>query len=401
MHGALGRTFALSGKRKMAMGILRKLRELAKRRYVSPFEFASIHFALGQADLGFRWLAQARQDRAFELTAIKVDPAIRPPEGGSEVRRARPRDRPGIAPYRLSLVTVSTRLRPLGQTSRGDYHPSRPHGPASAAGLQEHARPSDTRALVPDPGHGGRGDHDQLPRPDGPRHRRSLHEPGPRPHRRPAGSRVLRLLVELRRPADPGRRLPGSVRNAGHLLHRRRDVVVLHRSHGRHALTAGAHPDPHRRGRLRGSVFSRQQPDPRHLVSAAGAGPRQRDLLVRAIRRPRLPERAPVLDRAAVRMARGSSSSRAPSASPSGSSGGRSIAIPARAAPPTRRRSTTSRRAAAATTRASPSGSGGATSARCCGSGRSWAPLSVSSAATRRRSSSSPGSRPTWSRRAA
>ncbi len=74
MHGALGRTFALSGKRKMAMGILRKLRALAKRRYVSPFEFASIHFGLGQADVGFRWLAKACQDRAFELTAIKVDP---------------------------------------------------------------------------------------------------------------------------------------------------------------------------------------------------------------------------------------------------------------------------------------------------------------------------------------
>jgi serine/threonine-protein kinase len=74
MHGALGRTFALSGKRKMAFGILRKLRELAKRRYVSPFEFASIHLALGQTDLGFRWLAQACRDRAFELTALKVDP---------------------------------------------------------------------------------------------------------------------------------------------------------------------------------------------------------------------------------------------------------------------------------------------------------------------------------------
>jgi TolB-like protein/Tfp pilus assembly protein PilF len=74
MHGALGRTFALSGKRKLALGILSKLRQLSKRRYVSPFEFASIHFALGQADLGFRWLAKACQDRAFELTAIKVDP---------------------------------------------------------------------------------------------------------------------------------------------------------------------------------------------------------------------------------------------------------------------------------------------------------------------------------------
>jgi hypothetical protein len=30
--------------------------------------------ALGQADVGFRWLTQARQHRAFELTALKVDP---------------------------------------------------------------------------------------------------------------------------------------------------------------------------------------------------------------------------------------------------------------------------------------------------------------------------------------
>jgi tetratricopeptide (TPR) repeat protein len=74
MHGALGRTLALSGKRKAALGILRKLRELAKRRYVSPFEFASIHLALGDADAGFRWLAKACHDRAFDLTALKVDP---------------------------------------------------------------------------------------------------------------------------------------------------------------------------------------------------------------------------------------------------------------------------------------------------------------------------------------
>lgn len=85
MHGALGRTFALSGKRKMALGILRKLRELAKRRYVSPFEFASIHLALGQVELGLRWLAQACSDRAFELTALKVDPRFDVLKGDSRL----------------------------------------------------------------------------------------------------------------------------------------------------------------------------------------------------------------------------------------------------------------------------------------------------------------------------
>jgi len=85
MHGALGRTFALSGKRKLAQGILRKLRGLAKRRYVSPFEFASIHLALGQVELGLRWLAQACRDRAFELTALKVDPRFDVLKGDSRL----------------------------------------------------------------------------------------------------------------------------------------------------------------------------------------------------------------------------------------------------------------------------------------------------------------------------
>ncbi len=74
MKGALGRTLALSGKPKEAQRILKELHEQAKERYISPFEIASIHFALGQADLGFEWLKKAFKDRCFELVAIKVDP---------------------------------------------------------------------------------------------------------------------------------------------------------------------------------------------------------------------------------------------------------------------------------------------------------------------------------------
>jgi len=74
MHGAMGRTFALAGQPKMATGILKKLEGLSKSRYVSPCEFALIHFALGQSDQGFRWLSKACKDRCFDLTAINVDP---------------------------------------------------------------------------------------------------------------------------------------------------------------------------------------------------------------------------------------------------------------------------------------------------------------------------------------
>jgi hypothetical protein len=74
VHGALGRTFALSGRRKQALAMLGKLETFARRRYVSPMEFAWIHFALNQIDQGFRWLTKASEDRAFELIHLKVDP---------------------------------------------------------------------------------------------------------------------------------------------------------------------------------------------------------------------------------------------------------------------------------------------------------------------------------------
>jgi TolB-like protein/Flp pilus assembly protein TadD len=78
MHGALGRTFALSGRRKRAHEVLRKLESYASERYVSPLEFAWIRFALGDVDLGFHWLTKACADRSFDLISVKVDPRFDP-----------------------------------------------------------------------------------------------------------------------------------------------------------------------------------------------------------------------------------------------------------------------------------------------------------------------------------
>jgi serine/threonine-protein kinase len=74
MKAALGRTFALSGKRDEALGILGELHDLAEKRYVSPFELAAIYFALGNIGEGFEWLTKAFQDRCFELICLGVDP---------------------------------------------------------------------------------------------------------------------------------------------------------------------------------------------------------------------------------------------------------------------------------------------------------------------------------------
>ena len=57
---------------------MRRLEAVAAQRYVSPFEFASLRFALGQTDLGFRWLNKACQDRCFELLWMRVDPRLDP-----------------------------------------------------------------------------------------------------------------------------------------------------------------------------------------------------------------------------------------------------------------------------------------------------------------------------------
>jgi serine/threonine-protein kinase len=78
MQAALARTLALAEKRREALELVRRLEDLAKRRYVSPFEFVHVRFALGQVDQGFRWLTKACQDRCFELILMRVDPRLDP-----------------------------------------------------------------------------------------------------------------------------------------------------------------------------------------------------------------------------------------------------------------------------------------------------------------------------------
>lgn len=74
MHAGLARALARSGKRQEAQRILRKLEEQARKRYVSPFEFASVHLALDDVDTGLRRLSKAVEHRCFEILALNVDP---------------------------------------------------------------------------------------------------------------------------------------------------------------------------------------------------------------------------------------------------------------------------------------------------------------------------------------
>lgn len=81
MQSALARTLALSDRPESARETLHKVEELARMRYVSPFEFVALHFALGETEPGYRWLVKACDDRCFEFLALKVDPRFDPLRG--------------------------------------------------------------------------------------------------------------------------------------------------------------------------------------------------------------------------------------------------------------------------------------------------------------------------------
>jgi TolB-like protein/DNA-binding winged helix-turn-helix (wHTH) protein/Flp pilus assembly protein TadD len=68
---ALGYTYAIAGKRKEALGILRQLTLLSKSTYVSSFAIASIHAGLDQKDLAFNWLQKAVAEHSRELVLLK------------------------------------------------------------------------------------------------------------------------------------------------------------------------------------------------------------------------------------------------------------------------------------------------------------------------------------------
>ena len=81
MQCVLARTLALSDRPESARETLHKLEAIAHTRYVSPFEFVALHFALGDTEPGYRWLVKACDDRCFEFLALKVDPRFDPLRG--------------------------------------------------------------------------------------------------------------------------------------------------------------------------------------------------------------------------------------------------------------------------------------------------------------------------------
>ena len=72
----LAHTYARSGKREEALKVVAQMHELARQRYVPAYGFAVAYAALGEKDQALQWLEQSLQDRAWEITYLKVDPQM-------------------------------------------------------------------------------------------------------------------------------------------------------------------------------------------------------------------------------------------------------------------------------------------------------------------------------------
>ncbi len=96
MQSALARTLALSGKLDRARETLATLEELSARRYVSPFEFVTMSFAVGDKEGGYGWLSKACNDRCFELLALKFDPRFEGLRDDPRMTAVARKDRPGL-----------------------------------------------------------------------------------------------------------------------------------------------------------------------------------------------------------------------------------------------------------------------------------------------------------------
>jgi tetratricopeptide (TPR) repeat protein len=77
----LGYTYALSGRRGEAEGVLAKLQALARDQYVSPYRFAMIYTALGEKDQAFEWLNRACDESDFLVIYAGVSPFTDPLRG--------------------------------------------------------------------------------------------------------------------------------------------------------------------------------------------------------------------------------------------------------------------------------------------------------------------------------
>jgi tetratricopeptide (TPR) repeat protein len=72
----LAYTYALAGRKQEAVGLVTQLKDMAKQKYVSPYDLAVAYVGLGDTDTAFSWLEKAYQERDEGLLLLKIDPVL-------------------------------------------------------------------------------------------------------------------------------------------------------------------------------------------------------------------------------------------------------------------------------------------------------------------------------------
>ena len=68
---------ALSGRTAEAEGELARMVRAAEKRYVSPFDIATVYAALDRPEPALDWLERAVEQRAQPINCVKQDPSFR------------------------------------------------------------------------------------------------------------------------------------------------------------------------------------------------------------------------------------------------------------------------------------------------------------------------------------
>ena len=71
--GYLGAVYGIAGKSADARRVLEEMKEVSKRRYVSPYSIAAVYAGLGDKDQAFEWLNRAYEARSFGMTQLNVE----------------------------------------------------------------------------------------------------------------------------------------------------------------------------------------------------------------------------------------------------------------------------------------------------------------------------------------
>jgi len=67
----LGEAYGLSGRTEQAREVLRRLQELARDRYVSPYHMAYVYTGLGEQEAAIDFLERAHEEHAGSVYGIK------------------------------------------------------------------------------------------------------------------------------------------------------------------------------------------------------------------------------------------------------------------------------------------------------------------------------------------